>query len=235
MNEARRRKMGIAQNLELIKDNIEKACQRSQRDPRQVRLLAVCKDQGPAKIRQVLDLGVRLLGENKAQEAEAHMRHFPEKGIEWHFIGNLQKNKINRILIDFRLIESVDGVKALEHIHKRVNEPVDVFIEVNVGEEKNKSGFTSEGLKRAIPYIAGLNKVNITGLMAIPPYFEDLEKVRPHFARLRELRDEINRLAVANMRVVHLSMGMSHDYEVAVEEGATLVRIGTALFGRRKP
>ncbi len=227
--------MAIKENLELIKANIESGCRRSQRDPRLVRLLAVCKDQGPERIRQVLDLGVRLLGENKSQEAEAHMRHFPDAGIEWHFIGNLQKNKINRILSAFRLIESVDGVKALEHIHKRVDAPVDVFLEVNIAAEKSKSGFTIEGLKKAIPYIAGLGKVHVTGLMAIPPYFEDVERVRPHFARLRELRDEINRMAVANMNVAHLSMGMSHDYEVAVEEGATLVRIGTALFGRRKP
>jgi pyridoxal phosphate enzyme (YggS family) len=227
--------MTIRENLELIQGNIEKACRRSRRDARQVRILAVCKDQGPEKIRQVLDLGVRLLGENKNQEAEAHMRHFPETGIEWHFIGNLQKNKINRTLNTFQLIESVDGVKALEHIHKRVNDPVEVFLEINIAEEKSKSGFTIEGLKKAIPYIASLSKVNIGGLMAIPPYFEDTEKIRSYFAKLRELQDEINRLAVANMKVAHLSMGMSHDYEVAVEEGATLVRIGTALFGRRKP
>ncbi len=227
--------MPISENLDLIRENINKACQRSRRDPRLVRILAVCKEQGPEKIRQVLDLGVRLLGENKSQEAEAHMRHFPEKSIEWHFIGNLQKNKINRILNTFRLIESVDGVKALEHIHKRVDKPVDVFIEINIGEEKSKSGFTSEGLRKAIPYIANLNKVNVSGLMTMPPYYEDTEKSRPYFARLRELGDEINRMNVANMRVAQLSMGMSHDYEVAVEEGATLVRIGTALFGRRKP
>ena len=225
--------MAIQENLELIRENIAKACRRSQRDPRQVRLLAVCKGQGPEKIRRVLDLGVRLLGENKAQEAEAHMRHFPEKGIEWHFIGSLQKNKINRILSTFRLIQSVDSIKALEHINKRVEEPVDVFIEVNIADEKNKSGFSVDGLKKAILYIATLGKVNVTGLMAVPPYFEDTEKSRPHFVCLRELGDDINRMAVANMKIEHLSMGMSHDYETAVEEGATLVRIGTALFGRR--
>ncbi len=227
--------MAIKDNLELIRENIAKACQRVKRDPRQVRVLAVCKDQGPEKISQVLELGIRLLGENKNQEAEAHMRHFPGPDIEWHFIGRLQKNKINKILTLFRLIESVDGVKTLEHIHKRVDDPVDVFIEVNIGEEKSKSGFTIDGLKKAISYIANLNKVNVSGLMAVPPYFEDAEKARPYFARLRELKGDINRMAIANMKIAHLSMGMSHDYEVAVEEGATLVRIGTALFGRRKP
>ena len=121
--------MAIRENLELIRNNIENACRRVKRDPQQVQLLAVCKDQGPEKIRQVLDLGIRLLGENKTQEAEAHMRHFTGIRVDWHFIGKLQKNKINKILSMFHFIESVDGVKSLEHIHKRVDDPVEVFIE----------------------------------------------------------------------------------------------------------
>ena len=226
--------MAIRENLELIQSNIEKACLRAKRDPRQVRILAVCKEQGPEKIRQVLDLGIRLLGENKTQEAELHMQYLTGVKIDWHFIGKLQKNKINKILGMFHFIESVDGVKSLEHIHKRVDDPVEVFIEINIGDEKSKSGFTMEGLKKAIPYISNLNKVTVSGLMAIPPYFEDAEKVRPYFIRLRELQNSINQLAIPNLKIAHLSMGMSHDYEVAVEEGATVVRIGTALFGRRK-
>jgi len=134
----------------------------------------------------------------------------------------------------FHFIESVDGVKSLEHIHKRVDDPIEVFIEVNIAEEKSKSGFTIEGLKKAIPYISNLNKVTVSGLMAIPPYFEDAEKVRPYFSRLRELQNTINGMTIPNLKISHLSMGMSHDYEMAVEEGATIVRIGTALFGRRK-
>jgi len=226
--------MTIRENLELIRRNIDKACLRAKRDPRLVQILAVCKDQGPEKIKQVLDLGIRLLGENKTQEAEMHMQRISGDELKWHFIGKLQKNKINKILGMFHFIESVDGVKSLEHIHKRVDNPVEVFIEINIGEEKSKSGFTIEGLKKAIPYVSNLNKVTVTGLMAVPPYFEDAEKVRPYFSRLRELQDSINQLAIANMKISHLSMGMSHDYEVAAEEGATIVRIGTALFGRRK-
>ena len=226
--------MAIKENLERIRENIEKACLRAKRDPQQVQILAVCKDQGPEKIEQVLDLGVRLLGENKIQESEMHMKHFANFKIDWHFIGKLQKNKINKVLAMFHFIESVDGVKSLEHIHKRVNEPVEVFIEINIGEEKSKSGFTTEGFKKAIPYIANLNKVAVSGLMAVPPYFEDAEKVRPYFSRLRELQNVINQMAIPNLKISHLSMGMSHDYEVAAEEGATIVRIGTALFGRRK-
>lgn len=225
--------MAIKENLELIRQNIEKACQRSKRDPRQIQVVAVCKDQSAKKIKQVYDLGIRLLGENKTQEAEIHMQQLVGADITWHFIGKLQKNKINKLLNIFHLIESVDGVKSLEHIHKRVDEPVELFIEINIGEEKNKSGFTIEGLKKALPYISNLNKVIVSGLMAIPPYFEDPEKVRPYFSQLRELKNTINQMATANLKISHLSMGMSHDYEVAVEEGATIIRIGTALFGRR--
>jgi pyridoxal phosphate enzyme (YggS family) len=225
--------MAIRENLELIRQNIEKACQRAKRDPRQVQVLAVCKEQSAKKIKQVYDLGIRLLGENKIQEAEIHMQQLVDSDITWHFIGKLQKNKINKLLGIFHLIESVDGVKSLEHIHKRVDEPIELFIEINIGDEKNKSGFTIEGLKKALPYISNLNKVTISGLMAIPPYFEDPEKVRPYFAQLRELKNGINQLNISNLKISHLSMGMSHDYEVAIEEGATIIRIGTVLFGRR--
>jgi PLP dependent protein len=225
--------MAIRENLELIRQSIDKACLRVKRDPRQVQLAAVCKDQTAKNIRQAYDLGIRLLGENKTQEAETHMQQLTGNDIIWHFIGKLQKNKINKLLNIFHLIESVDGVKSLEHIHKRVDEPVELFIEINIGEEKNKSGFTVEGLKKALPYISNLNKVIITGLMAIPPYYEDVEKVRPYFAQLRELKNSINLMGMANFKVNHLSMGMSHDYEVAIEEGATIIRIGTALFGKR--
>ncbi len=225
--------MTIKENLELIRQNMENACARVKRNSGQVQLVAVCKGQSTRKIRQVYDLGVRLLGENKTQEADVHMRQLIADDITWHFIGKLQKNKINKLLASFDLIESVDGVKSLEHIHKRVDEPLELFIEINIGEEKNKSGFTVEGLKKALPYISNLNKIIVTGLMAIPPYFEDPEKVRPYFSRMRELKNTINDMALANLRIAHLSMGMSHDYHVAIEEGATIVRIGTALFGKR--
>ncbi|MBN2399428.1 MAG: YggS family pyridoxal phosphate-dependent enzyme [Candidatus Aminicenantes bacterium] len=225
--------MPIRENLERIRQNIEKACLRAKRDPDRVQLVAVCKDQSAKKIKEVYDLGIRLLGENKTQEAEIHRRQLSASDIAWHFIGKLQKNKINKLLTIFQLIESVDGVKSLEHIHKRVDAPVELFIEINLGEEKSKSGFTIEGLKKALPYISNLDKVFISGLMAIPPYREDPEKVRPYFSRLRALKSELNQMGLDNLKISHLSMGMSHDYEVAVEEGATIVRIGTALFGSR--
>ncbi|MCI0470735.1 MAG: YggS family pyridoxal phosphate-dependent enzyme, partial [Candidatus Aminicenantes bacterium] len=214
--------------------NIERACLREDRDPSSVQLLGVAKSQPPEKIKEAYECGLRMVGENKTQESEMHQNALKSLDIDWHFIGKLQKNKINRILRTFDFIESVDGVKSLEHIHKRVTKEIEVFIEINIGDEKIKSGFTLDGLKKALNYIVLLNRVKITGLMTVPPYCENPEDVRPYFRKVRELKDELNNMKLANFDIKHLSMGMSDDYEVAVEEGATIVRIGTALFGRRQ-
>jgi pyridoxal phosphate enzyme (YggS family) len=225
--------MRIKENYEKILSNIEKACRRENRDPSGVQLLGVAKNHSSQKIQEAYDCGLRLIGENKTQESEIHQAELSSLDVDWHFIGKLQKNKINRILRSFDFIQSVDGVKSLEHIHKRVNQEIEVFIEINIGEEKNKSGFTVDGLKKALNYVSQLNRVKITGLMAVPPYFEDPEDARPYFRQVRELKDEINAMDLPNFDIKHLSMGMSDDYEVAVEEGATIIRIGTGLFGRR--
>lgn len=225
--------MRIKDNYEKIMKNIDRACQREKRNPSEVTLLGVAKNQPSERIKEAYACGLRLVGENKTQESEIHQAALNDLKVEWHFIGKLQKNKINRILRSFDFIQSVDGVKSLEHIHKRVSEEIEVFIEINIAEEKNKSGFTVDGLKKALNYISMLNRVKITGLMAVPPYSEDPEEVRPHFRMIRELKDEISEMNLPNFDLKHLSMGMSEDYEVAVEEGATIVRIGTALFGRR--
>ena len=225
--------MNIKDNYEKIIENIEKACQRVKRSPEDIQILGVCKAQSIDRIREAFESGVTLMGENKTQEAEIHQAELISLPIKWHFIGKLQKNKINKILNNFDFIQSVDGVKSLEHIHKRVSEVTDIFIEINIGEEKNKSGFTVDGLKKALNYILMLKRVRITGLMSVPPLFMDAEAVRPYFKKLREVKEEINDIGIANFDIQHLSMGMSNDYEIAVEEGATLLRIGTALFGRR--
>jgi pyridoxal phosphate enzyme (YggS family) len=225
--------MRVKDNYAKIMETIEKACQRVDREPSEVQILGVAKDQPVDRIREAFNCGLRMVGENKTQEAEVHRAELKELDITWHFIGKLQKNKINRILKGFDFIESVDGVKSLEHIHKRVSETIDVFIEINIGDEKNKSGFTVDGLMKALNYIAMLDRVKITGLMVLPPYSDDPEEVRPYFRQVRELKDELNGLKLPNFDIRHLSMGMSGDYEVAVEEGATIVRLGTALFGRR--
>lgn len=225
--------MKVKENFNKIMESIERACQRVDRDPSEVKILGVAKEQPVERIKEAYKCGITLIGENKTQEAEAHQAELESLDIKWHFIGKLQKNKINRILKNFDFIESVDGVKSLEHIHKRVADGIDVFIEINIGDEKNKSGFTIDGLMKALNYIALLDRVKITGLMALPPYSDDPEEVRPYFKKVRELKDELNGMNLSNFDIKHLSMGMSSDYEVAVEEGATIVRLGTVLFGRR--
>lgn len=225
--------MKIRQNYEVILNNIERVCERAKRDPSEIKLLGVCKNQPAEKILEAYESGIRYFGENKTQESDEHQKILAGRDVKWHFIGKLQKNKINRVLNSFDLIESVDSVKSLEHIHKRVDSEIETFIEINIGEEKNKSGFTIDGLKKALNYISSLNRVKIVGLMTIPPYDDDQESMRPYFAKMRSLKEEINHLNMDNFNIIDLSMGMSNDYEVAIEEGATIVRIGTALFGRR--
>lgn len=225
--------MRVKENYAKIMDTIARACGRVSRDPSEVQLLGVAKEQPVERIREAYECGLRMVGENKTQEAENHQAALETLDISWHFIGKLQKNKINRILKGFDFIESVDGVKSLEHIHKRVSETIEVFIEINIGEEKNKSGFTVDGLMKALNYIALLDRVKITGLMAIPPMTDDPEEQRAYFRQIRELKDKLNGMNLPTFDIRHLSMGMSGDYEIAVEEGATMLRLGTALFGRR--
>ncbi len=225
--------MSVKDNYEKIMETIQRACQRVNRNPSEVKILGVAKDHSSERIKEAHKCGLKLVGENKTQEAEIHRTELESLDITWHFIGKLQKNKINRILRSFDFIESVDGVKSLEHIHKRVTDIIEVFIEINIGEEKNKSGFTVDGLMKALNYISLLDRVKITGLMVLPPYSDDPEEVRPYFQQIRQLKDKLNGLKLKNFGIQHLSMGMSDDYEVAIEEGATIVRLGTALFGRR--
>jgi len=151
--------MRIKDNYEKIMETIQRACQRADRNPSEVKILGVAKEHSSERIKEAYKCGLRLIGENKTQEAETHQAELKSLDISWHFIGKLQKNKINRILKNFDFIESVDGVKSLEHIHKRVSKKIEVFIEINIGEEKNKSGFTVDGLMKALNYISLLDRV----------------------------------------------------------------------------
>jgi pyridoxal phosphate enzyme (YggS family) len=223
----------IKENYDVLMERIEKACSRAGRNPSEITLLGVCKSQPVEKIIRVYECGIRLMGENRTQEAENHQSKLQDLDIEWHFIGKLQKNKINKILKNFHFIQSVDGVKSLEHINKRVDRETGVFIEINIGDEANKSGFTVEGLKKGLDYISHLNRIRITGLMTIPPFFGDNEKTRPYFIKMKELMEELRGMKLTNFALNHLSMGMSDDFEIAIEEGSTMLRIGTALFGKR--
>ena len=197
-------------------------------------LLAVSKTHPPETIREAVDCGQLLFGENKIQEAKAKIPLCPGK-CRWHFIGHLQSNKIRDAVELFELIQSVDSLALAREISKRCEQAakrMPILLEVNVAGEASKFGYKPELLLAELNELNALPRIEIHGLMAIPPYTTEPEKARPYFRRLRELKERAEAMLGAPMP--HLSMGMSGDFEVAIEEGATLVRIGTALFGPRR-
>ena len=227
----------ISENLVQVKRCIIEAAKRAGRDPSGVRLLAVTKEQSDATVAKGIQAGMTLLGENKVQEASGKIEAFGRKnGLEWHFIGRLQKNKVKFIFDLFDLIHSVDSLALAEAIHKKaqkIGSCMPILLQVNISGEKSKLGIDPLDLPREIRKFAKLEGVKISGLMTIPPFDRDPETSRPYYARLRELRDTCSSLNIPRICLDELSMGMSNDYEVAVEEGATLVRVGTGLFGPR--
>lgn len=226
----------IAANCRMLFERIGRAAARSGRDAGAVRLLAASKSQSAEKIRAAAAAGVRLFGENYVQEA-ASKKATIAGAFEWHLIGHLQRNKAKAALDLFDVIESLDSIELARALDKAAGargRVVRALIEVNLGGEASKSGVTAERLQPLLETVATLRHVKVEGLMAVPPFFEDSEQTRPYFKELRELRDKLKTTRVANIDLRELSMGMSQDYEVAIEEGATLVRVGTALFGPRE-
>ena len=226
--------MSLAENLDLIQQRIRAACERAGRAPDSVTLLAVSKTHPPETIREAADCGQWLFGENKIQEAKAKIPLCPGK-CRWHFIGHLQSNKIRDAVELFEMIQGVDSLALAREISKRCEQAskrMPILLEVNVAGEASKFGCKPEQLMAEFNELNALPKIEIHGLMAIPPYTTDPEKARPYFRRLRELKERAE--SVLGAPLPHLSMGMSGDFEIAIEEGATLVRIGTALFGPRR-
>jgi len=226
----------ISENFRQVKRRIIEAAKRAGRDPSDVRLLAVTKEQSDVTVAEGIQAGMTLLGENKVQEASSKIEALGRNGLEWHFIGRLQKNKVKFIFDLFDLIHSVDSLALAEAIHKtaqKIGSCMPVLLQINISGEESKLGMDPLDLPKEIERVAKLEGVKIKGLMTIPPYTSDPENSRPYYARLRELRNTCSKLAVPRMELDELSMGMSNDYEVAIEEGATLVRVGTGLFGPR--
>lgn len=226
--------------LEAINQRIAAACERAGRDFSEVTLVAVSKTVVPALIREAIIAGVRTLGENRVQEAAAKIAELSditnEYQVRWHLIGHLQSNKARRAVELFDVVHSVDSLKLAERLNQSADESgkrLPVFIEVNLGGEAAKSGVAPNEALRLCEQVAKLAHLELTGLMAVPPFLDDAEAVRPFFRQLRALHDEAQRLGIVGEPFNKLSMGMSNDFEVAIEEGATLVRIGTALFGAR--
>ena len=203
-----------------------------------MRLVAATKYVEAPRVLDAIRAGLTICGENHWQEAQAKMQAVGEHGdVEWHFIGRLQRRKLKWLVGRFNLIHSVESVEQAEEIQRRAHEQHTsqaILIEVNVGGEESKGGFSPDALPAAVSQIDAFPAVCVQGLMTLPPWNPDPELMRPYFQRLKHLAERINRLPLQRVRMHELSMGMSNDFEVAVEEGATLVRVGTALFGARE-
>ena len=220
----------LYRNLDGIRRQIAQAAEKSARDPGQIRLVAVTKTVDPDHARALHDLGLRDLGENRVQEILRKQTALADLDINWHMIGHLQTNKAKKILGCCRLIHSVDSLRLAQALSKAAADlpaAAEILLQVNVSGEHTKAGFTPEELPAALDRIAQLPGLNTTGLMTMAPFVESAEAVRPCFVRLRQLRDTCRK---THPDLRHLSMGMTQDYPVAIEEGATIIRLGTALF-----
>ena len=225
----------IRRNLEEMKRRLEDAARRAGRDPADIRLVAVTKTVGLERLKEAVAAGHNLFGENYVQEAKTKITSLGP-GLTWHFIGHLQSNKAKAAVELFDLIHSVDRAslaQALEQAAARRDKIQDILLQVNLAGEASKSGTAPEDAQDLLSEIGKMPHLRVLGLMTMPPWFDDPERVRPYFRALRELRDRLRGLQLGEGDLSELSMGMTGDFEVAVSEGATLVRIGTAIFGRR--
>lgn len=226
----------ISENLESVKNRIAEALRKSGRPPGSAQLIVVSKQVGDEQILEAVDAGGVLFGENKIQEASGKIERLAGKNIRWHLIGHLQKNKVKFAVGKFEMIHSVDSLSLAEAVHRKSQDQAivtPVLIQVNVSGEASKFGVSAEEVEGLLRSISGLRGIQVKGLMTIPPFDPDPERAREYFVRLRELRDRIAALGIENISLEELSMGMTNDFTVAIEEGATMVRVGTAIFGAR--
>ncbi len=225
---------GIAANLQSIRDRSGAAARRAGRDPGAITLVGVSKTVPPERVREAFEAGLADLGENRVQEARGKIPLLPE-GIRWHLVGHLQGNKAKAAAGLFAVIHSIDSVDLLLRLDRAAsdgNRTIEALVQVDLAGEKSKFGVTPDGLDAILEAAADCVKVRVRGLMILPPYDEDPERTRPWFRRLREIRESAG-ARHPRLTLEHLSMGMSEDFEVAIEEGATMVRVGRALFGER--
>jgi pyridoxal phosphate enzyme (YggS family) len=228
--------MTIADNLKHIQERIVAAALLAGRDPASVRLVAVSKTKPAAAVADAARAGQRLFGENYVQELTAKVTEVSEP-VEWHFIGHLQSNKVRQVAGMVTMIHSVDRLSLAEEIDRqwgRLGEVCTVLLEVNIAGESSKGGTTTAGLLELVAAVARLPHLRVRGLMTMPPLFDDPEGARPYFRELARLAGVVVNQGIAGVAMAELSMGMSGDFEVAIEEGATLVRVGSAIFGERQ-
>lgn len=224
----------ISENFKKIRDKIEERSAKLGRDPSKIKLVAISKGKTAEDVLEAYETGQRVFGENYAQELQEKYNLLRENvGIEWHFTGHLQKNKAKVVAPIISCIETIDSIELAKAMEKRATKPIKALIEVNIGGEGSKSGVKPEDLKILVKKMTSLEKLRLKGLMIIPPYSDNPEDSRPYFKKLRELLGELNSEKIYTEKLTELSMGMSHDFEIAIEEGATIVRVGTAIFGER--
>ncbi len=226
----------VAGNLAAIRERIRDACARSGRDPRDVKLVGVTKTVPVERVREGIEAGLEVLGENYVQEAVKKRAALADLSLSWHCIGHLQTNKAKTAVECFDWIETLDReslAMELNRLAERAGKRIPVLIQVNIGGEETKSGVLPDKLISFCKLVSGFDLLDVRGLMALPPFFDQPERAKPYFRQMRELMDMLRQESLRPERLVELSMGMSGDFEVAVEEGSTLVRIGTALFGSR--
>ena len=223
----------VVANLQYVRDRIAQAAARSGRGGDQVRLVAVTKTVSPATIRVLAEAGQTDVGENRAQQIRDRAAELADTGVAWHMIGRLQRNKVKYVVPTCTMIHSVDSLRLAEAISKRAQAEgarATCLLEVNTSGEQTKTGVTPADAAALASQVAALEGIDLVGLMTMPPFVDDAETVRPLFVALRELREQLNRRADLPLPLTELSMGMTQDYETAIEEGATIVRVGTALF-----
>ena len=229
----------IAGNIQRIQEEIRRTATRAGRDPSTVQLVAATKTVSLSGLLEAYAAGVRVFGENRLQEAQEKMPAVgPRQGLTWHFIGRIQRRKLKDIVGKFGLIHSVENVEQSRHINalaEKLGICQDILLEVNVAREDTKGGLFSQDVPKAVEEIERHPHVTLRGFMTLPPFAENAEDARPYFSELRQLRDSLVQDGLVSGGVEELSMGMSHDYQIAIEEGATMVRIGTAIFGKRGP
>jgi pyridoxal phosphate enzyme (YggS family) len=231
--------MSISENVAVVREHIEAAARRAGRNPDEIALMAVTKTQPPERIREAYGAGQRLFGENRVQEFAGKAGALADlHDAEWHMIGHLQSNKAAKTAELFRVVDSVDSLKLAEKLDAAalsLGKQLDILIEINVGGEAAKSGVApdSHALEELLIATPRLEALAFRGLMTVPPFTDGPQDARPYFRKLRELRDKIAARKLPAVAMEELSMGMSHDFEVAIEEGSTCVRVGTAIFGER--
>ena len=231
----------LIENISRIYRRISHAAIRAGRKPEDIKLIAVTKTISIQQIKEAIDAGLRIFGESKVQEAQKKVTsdelRVMSNGIQWHLIGHLQKNKAKTAVELFEMIHSVNSLELAEIADKhaqKTGKTQKILLQVKLSRETSKYGILKDNLFELIKEISEMKNLSIRGLMTIPPFFENPESARPYFSELRTLRDNINELRVTSHELRELSIGMTNDFEVAIEEGATMVRIGTAIFGERK-